>query len=237
MKYFALAAVASLGLAACATSGKVIPLEDASILSNNALALSSVQEEKAPNFIPTVPERAGFGALGAIGDLAVGSTFVSKHGLSNPADEIEGIVRSELAAQFGQNNEADPYVRVKGDKAKDFYDQPNSLIVNAATTSWGYIYFPFNWNRYRVQYVGVVDLIDGSTAERLASSQCVLESHDSPEGAPTKNEMLDNEAVVLKSILSDLAKQCADKFLVEALSLEASAETAATEDSDTVSAE
>lgn len=91
-------------------------------------------------------------------------------------------------------------------------------MVDVQTINWSLGYFPTDWNHYRVIYTAKARLIDSGSKAVLAEGSCVRIPQDNT-GAPTYDELLANEASLLKKELSAAADECVKSLRKEMLAL------------------
>ncbi|HWM62239.1 MAG TPA: hypothetical protein VNN98_08795, partial [Rhizomicrobium sp.] len=84
------------------------------------------------------------------------------------------------------------------------------VVLDIETINWMFVYFPFDWSHYRVTVVARARLIDANTGKRIAQAPCQYQSEE--KTPPTYDQMLDNKAALLKSMLEAAADSCADKM-------------------------
>jgi hypothetical protein len=89
------------------------------------------------------------------------------------------------------------------------------------TESWGLTYFRGNWDHYRVRYEASVELRDSHDQRVIAAGQC-LSLPDDWTKAPSYEQMLGNQAYVLKKYLEDGAAFCSQKFFKDLFGLDLS---------------
>lgn len=199
--------------------------ETVRLADNPGASLSGKQlhstREAPPSFLAMTPIHGGFGAFGAVAAFSEGDTLVVQEGIENPAPMIEDAVASHLRSRYGAAGNGRP-VSFDSEKPDDLaawarQNNVRDLIVDVETNGWGFNYQGFNFSSYTVGYSAVFRLIDSSTGEVLAQHFCSGASHDDAEGAPSHDELLANDAALIKSLLAERAQACIDEITTQVL--------------------
>lgn len=177
--------------------------------------------EAPPSFLAMTPTHGAFAVVGVVAAAAEGDTLVAQEGIENPAAMIEDAVASHLRSRYGAAGNGRPvsFDDEKPDDLATWARQNNvrDLIVDVETNGWGFNYQGFNFSSYTVGYSAVFRLIDSSTGEVLAQHFCAGASHDDAEGAPSHDELLANDAALIKSLLAERAQVCIDEITTQVL--------------------
>lgn len=175
-------------------------------------------DSSAPAFMHMTPAHGMFGGAGYILSASQADEFTRANGIVDPSPGIETRVKATLA-RLGSGQEG-ASVSLASTGGKVIYPKlPATLIVDARTTDWQYIYLPFDWGRYQVLYRSHTQLIDGETGNVKGEHHCFLRSPEDGKGAPTEPELLLNGSALLNSTLAKLADQCAAQFEKEVLNV------------------
>lgn len=219
--------LAALSLFACATvTPKRMPAETLSALKGRHIAVS-VQE--TPGFVVMTPGAASAGLLiGGVGYALTqaiayenGAEIVRTHGLVDPASALGERVAQSLGQKFGLVLVAGAKTPRNGENA----DEPvtalpgKDLLVEVATLDWAMVTMAPKWGKYRASYSARVRLVDAQADTVLAEGGCQFK----PERYRvyySYDEMLVNDAMLLKQRLASYAQQCADDFIARQLTLE-----------------
>ncbi len=215
--------VAALGLlaavAGCAST-ETVRLADNPGASLAGKELHSTREAP-PSFLAMTPIHGGLAAFGAMAAFAEGDTLVVQQGIENPAPIIEDAIAQHLRSRHGTAGSGRPLV-FDDDKPSDLaawarQNNVRDLIVDVETNGWGYNYQGFNFGSYTVGYSATFRLIDPATGDVLAQHFCSGGSHDGPEGAPSRDELLANNAALLKTLLNQRAQACIEEITTQVL--------------------
>ena len=79
-------------------------------------------------------------------------------------------------------------------------------------------YYPTDWSHYRVSYSGRLRLIDATTRTVVAESACNSVQGDD-KNPPTKEQLLENKAALLKTHLANAGQACVDVLARDVLKL------------------
>ncbi|KMW47357.1 hypothetical protein AC240_11005, partial [Ralstonia sp. MD27] len=92
------------------------------------------------------------------------------------------------------------------------------LGVGSTTLQWMFSYYPTDWAHYRVTYAARLRLIETSSKQILAESMCSGVQGDD-NNPPSKDQLLDNQATLLKKYLDQAANGCVEAFARDVLVL------------------
>lgn len=177
--------------------------------------------EAPPSFLALTPAHGGFAAFGVMAAYGEGDTLVVQEGIDDPAVMIEDAVARHLRSRHGTGGNG-RILTFEGDKPDDLVawarqNDVHDLIVDVETSGWGFSYQGFSFSSYSVTYSALFRLIDPSTGQVLAQHLCSGGSHDDAEGAPSHDDLLANDAALLKSLLSERAQVCIDEITTQVL--------------------
>ena len=175
---------------------------------------------KKPDFAATTAGKAAFALLGAAAMISEGNKIIASNNVPDPADVIATGLANTLENAYGvqlvtpptevnANDEAQVAASING-KAK--------FIIDVQTVHWSFGYFPTDWTHYRVIYTAKARLIDAQSKAVVAEGFC-KHIPTSNIGAPTYDELLANEAAMLKRELNSIASECVSSMKTQMLSL------------------
>jgi hypothetical protein len=202
-------------IAGCAAPSQRLSPPASLALKGKALAVAS---REVPSFAAMTAGKAMFAALGALAMHSEGDKIVATNNVADPA----GAVARDIAATLANVREVQlvaPPLAVKTTDAAELAvlaRDKAQLLLDVQTTYWAFAYFPTNWTRYRVMYFARARLIDTRSGEVLGSASC-KRTTDDEAGAPTYDELLANEAAVLKQKLQTAGAECAKTMKAELL--------------------
>jgi hypothetical protein len=90
------------------------------------------------------------------------------------------------------------------------------LVLNVRTTAWGFT--PVRFAYYGVNYDGAVSLIDTRIKAVIAEGRCLSVPVDTPE-APSYEELVANDAGLLKTMFHSLEDFCTEEYRTRVLGL------------------
>lgn len=200
---------------------KTTSLSDDSIPMIEGRAISGSFSSERPGFAAMTAGKGAFGALGAVAMISAGNKLVEENKVEDPASYIYASLAPELAKQHALRLIEGEGVSSTSAKVDQLTAQVNDsrLLLDVRTMGWNFGYFPTVWNKYRVNYSAKMRLIDTSTNEVLAESMCAKSSHEDSNSAPTYDELVADQAALLKQELQSIADFCIDDFKVSALRL------------------
>lgn len=216
-----------LGLAMTAVAGaayagpKTVPA--AAIEGPETIAYGSLTPGPMAAFSP-----AKLGVLGALGGavgggiagmvaMSDGKKIVADNDLPDPAQPMARNLAYDLADLRGAEVDDRPLdlqrmktreIAVAGGQAR--------YVVGTITASRSFIWQSLAWNRYRVHYSAVLNVIDTQTREIALAEGCNWNSDKhgapTPDGAPTRASLLDDKAARLKAIFDEAGQACYAQF-------------------------
>jgi hypothetical protein len=175
-----------------------------------------VAHEK-PTFVAATARKAMFGAFGAMAMASEGEDIVAKNGIEDPSVYIGEEIAKSLATRYRVAALTEPDISDTDDldQLASRYNG-SDLILFTQTRGWSFMYFPTDWDNYRVSLNMTVKLFGPKRKTLLAAADCVYspEYADSDE-APTRDGLLADNARGLKAELRKGADHCLQKFLSE----------------------
>jgi hypothetical protein len=220
-----------VALLACAACTANIPLTDSKLESIRSKPLHAMHREPpilnkqtAGRSLATTP-LAVFGILGVTADViassaattAGGQAVVREYRIEDPAI----LIKNRLAEDF-RNLHGFTDVRVveppqtrelKEPKEFQAVVPEGEFVLDVWTESWAISFLPAQWNRYRIYYVGKARLLDPWSGKMLASASAkFLEKYEDNDAAPSHEELLANDAALLKAKLQKAALQVAGEL-------------------------
>lgn len=195
------------------------------IIGNNTITALKSQTvtyttRKTPDFSAMTAGKAAFALVGAVAMISEGNSIVSKNNISDPADSIAIGLAKALEEAHGSRL-ATPPISVDTDDATQIAARTNGttrFVIDAKTINWSFGYFPTNWSHYRVIYTAKVRLIDTQTKAAVAEGFC-KRIPETNTNAPTYDQLLSNQAALLKQELATAANECVKTLRTEMLSL------------------
>ena len=149
-----------------------------------------------------------------------GNSIIANNNVTDPADAIAIGLAKVLEEAHGSKLVMPP-ATVNTDDAAQISANVNGaarFVIDAQTISWGLSFFPTDWGHYRVIYAAKARLIDVQTKTVIAEGSC-KRIPENNMNAPTYDELLANEASLLKKELAAAASECVKTLKAEMLSL------------------
>ncbi|MET4693035.1 hypothetical protein [Endozoicomonas lisbonensis] len=95
----------------------------------------------------------------------------------------------------------------------------SDYILDIQKVNWSFVYFPTDWNNYRVIYTSKLRLIDSRRSKVIAEGFCSRIPVES-DSAPSYDELLKNKAEGLKKELELAARYCIQEFKTNVFEIE-----------------
>lgn len=215
---FSIAVALALTLGACTTTVKHTPITQDSLDKLDGKSVASARYGQ-PDFFAGTAGKAAFAVLGAIAAISEGNTIVKENGIEDPAIAISASLQSQLAAAKRTTSVVSTEVAKKDDIATVVAANPGSdYVLDVKTVGWMFHYYATDWTHYRVMYNARLRLIDATTQSVVAQSNCASMQGDD-KNPPTKDQLLDNKAALLKEYLGKAAVACSELMARDVLKL------------------
>jgi hypothetical protein len=206
---------ASMLLAGCAgTAHTPLSTSQADQIAGKSLAV--VTHEK-PSFSAATPTKAMFGAFGAMAMISEGNAIVTANAIEDPSIDIGDEIAASLTTRYDLSASAGPDISAT-DEVDELARQyaAADLVLFTQTRGWGFMYFPGDWDNYRVNLNMTVRLIDTERRSVLAAADCIYTpEYDDSDQAPTHDDLMSDNAAGLKAELKKGADYCIEKLLSE----------------------
>lgn len=218
MKHTILAGACALLVAGCATV-KHTPLSPERSAQLAGKSFASTQHP-APSFTAFTAGKAAFALLGAAAMVAEGNEIVKTNNIEDPALAISrGLVDRLAISRSGRSLQLAKGPASSDEVAALVAAHPGAdYLVDVKTFNWMFNYYPNDWSHYRVSYSARARLIDTSTRQVVAETVCQSVQGDD-KNPPTKDQLLEKEATLLKTYLQKAAAGCVEVLSKEMLSL------------------
>ncbi len=171
--------------------------------------LTVINYDKKQDFVAVTPTKAMFGAIGAVAMVHSGNQIIEENAVPDPALDI---VR-QLAPLYVERLKTAQARIAKAWKGSDDIPElvqsvkSKGAILDVKTMGWNIGYFPTNWTHYRITYVARARLIDATSGTLIGQAPCTYVSDDEST-APTYDELMADQAALLKSKLATAATSC-----------------------------
>jgi hypothetical protein len=193
-------------------STKAVPLQQGGVAALKGTRLTITQRPK-PAFTAGTAGKAMFGMIGATAMIVAGNHIIEKNAVEDPAVYIANTLAADLATEHAMTIVPAPGVvaaRGHASELSRLYTGAD-VVLDVETVNWSFVYFPSDFNNYRVIYSAKLRLIDTKKRKVLAEGFCarVPEKSDS---APSYDELLADQAARLKQELKAGADHCIADF-------------------------
>ncbi|MEH6567012.1 MAG: hypothetical protein V7756_16950 [Halopseudomonas sp.] len=165
--------VASLFSVGCSSvKTKVLAPDTATAFSGKNLLLSKYNE--LPDFPAQTAVNVQFGLVGVLTAISNGNAIIRRNNIQDPAMGISRQLAQGMQANHGFNvTEATDFAAVKSDvPALAARYQDYDYVLDVKTLGWSSIYFPTDWDNYRVIYSAHARLISVETGQVVAEQVC-----------------------------------------------------------------
>jgi hypothetical protein len=155
------------------------------------------------------------GLAGASGAAIYGNQIVEQYLIKDPAGQIAIEMANKLSAKYGlevHQGESTVSPSDNLETLKTTYGSTDYLL-DVKSISWGFSYFPTDWNNYQVFYGARMRFIRVRDLAVLAEEWCEYKpSYSDTDDAPTYDDLLSDDAKVLKDSFEAAVSNCEALF-------------------------
>lgn len=215
-RFGALAATASL--VACTTVSH-LPLTPEASAQLQGKSFAVVQHPIA-DFAAFTAGKAAFAIVGAAAMISEGNDIVKTNDVQDPARSIGKGLAAKLASARGMRHIPDNGSETPSDEVATLAaTYPGAdFIVDVKTLNWMFNYYPSDWAHYKVTYGARVRIVDSAGKKVVAETMCRTVQGDD-KNPPTKDQLLENNATLLKKYLDQAVSGCVEVLSREILRL------------------
>ncbi len=196
----------SIFMSACVSTKNIrIDTDSSALMAGKTMAVSTSDR---PDFAAMTAGKASFGMIGSFAMISAGNKIIKKNGIEDPASFIASELARDISEIYslsvtlpigaGNNNDIEYLVKAYSE---------NNYILDVRTINWSFVYFPTDWNNYRVIYSAKLRLIDVATKKVIAEAFCARVPEKSSD-SPSRDQLLSNNAARLKEELREAADYC-----------------------------
>jgi len=195
----------------CVSTKNIKIKDDVAKQMRGKTILTTVSEK--PYFTAMTAEKAAFSWLGMAAMISDGNRIIEENDVKDPAQYIgEKLVidlskkNSLIISSIGNIELTDNI----NDLVKKYNDK--DYILDIRTINWSFVYFPTDWNNYRIIYSAKLRLIDVRNKSIIAEGFCAKKPEDQSENSPTYDQIVADHATVLKNELRTASDECIKNF-------------------------
>ncbi len=199
-------------------STKNIPIDPDRVSKNKPETILITNRDK-PDFAAETAGKAMFAMFGVAAMISAGNEIVRKNSIEDPAHLIGSELISDLSKKYHLKiiDSEEVVDSSKKDKILGIYHD-SDWILDIETINWSIGYFPSDWDNYHVIYSAKLRLFDSRSKSLIAEGFC-SRAPDQNESSPTYNQLLENNAEIIKSELNIAARYCINVFKLKVLNL------------------
>lgn len=214
-----LAITTSIITATACTTVQHAPLSSSSAeqLRGETLAVTKYE---TPSFGAMTAGKAMFGAIGGVAMIAAGNSIVKENDVQDPARKISQKLAEKLVTTRDMRlaNGADKTASEDKIETLTTTYPDSKFLLDVSTLQWMFSYYPTDWAHYRITYMARLRLIDTASKRVIAESACTSTPVDD-NNPPSKDQLLNNRAALLKKYLDQAAGGCIEVFARDVLVL------------------
>jgi hypothetical protein len=186
----------------------------AASIKGQSLAVTTYQ---TPDFTAMTPAKVLI-PFGAFAMVSEGNKIIAENKVNDPSLKISADLASHLEEQLGVQLLARP-IAVNDDDIHKIVDAAGAsthYVLDVKTFMWGMSYFSTDWTHYHVIHTARARLIDSKSKTVLAEGFCTRPS-PSNTNAPTYDELVANNATLLKQESLNASETCIANLKMEML--------------------
>ena len=218
IKRFVGAVAVVAALSACTTVSHV-PLSQE--ISAQLKGKSVVTSQYPPaDFIAFTAGKAAFALVGAAAMISEGNEIVKTNNIEDPALMISQELSVKLKGMREMTVVSNGNTTATSDDISVLLSTypKTDYLVDVKTLGWMFNYYPTDWSHYKVTYSARFRLIESSTKKMIAETLCQSVQGDD-KNPPTKDQLLENQAKLLKEHLDKAASACVEVISKDLLRL------------------
>ena len=200
-------------------STKNIPITENSIPEKTKLRAIISKREK-PDFAAMTAGKASFGLLGAVAMISAGNEVIKENEVEDPSHYIGAKLIDVLSTKYDIELINDGIEIIESTDIKEISEHYGAAnyVLDVQTVNWSFVYFPTDWNNYRVIYSAKLRVIDTQKKEIIAEGFC-SRTPEKDESSPSYDDLMENNAAGLKKELTVAADYCVEYFSKEVLTI------------------
>lgn len=192
------------------TATKPISSADVPKLSGATLA---VTKRKQPTFLALSVGKSMLGLTGIAAASASGNKLVAEKGIPDPSQQVAEATGKAYSAAYGLNQVTGVQL-VQTGELLDLAKASNgaAYILDITTTGWGYDRKGVSLTQLIVGYGVKLRLLNAQKGTEVSSDFCQYTTDQQGGSSYSQDELLENDAAVLKRVLSEATQFCIAKF-------------------------
>jgi len=205
-------------LTSCVSTKNVpVTKEDSGSIKNKKIVI--IHNPK-PNFAATTYGNMMLavltgGILGTIKIIHDGNKIIKDNSIDDPAIMISQKLAQHIGSKYkAKITEENEIVDISSDAEEISKEYRNvaDYVLYVRTINWSFGYLAMRTNSFRVIYSAKLNLIDTRNSKIIAEGFCARIPENNGQYFPTYNQLLANEAKILKEELAESVNFCADLF-------------------------
>jgi hypothetical protein len=196
-----------------------IPVSESVAAQLNGRSVVVTRHEK-PTFIAMTPGKAMFALVGAAAMAGAGNKLVEENGVADPADVLVAALVPAVVERYGLKWDPSVMPVVDTKKPKEIAATQSGVdyVLDVRSAGWNYSYYPRNLNTFWVGYSVELQLIDVKSSAVVSKVAC-NSSTNKHAVAPTRDELVENRAQLLKDVTTHLGWLCVQLLAKEQFAL------------------
>jgi hypothetical protein len=194
-----------------ATAGakeRAVPVSETVAAQLNGRSVVVTRHEK-PTFMAVTPGKAMFALVGAGAMAGAGNKIVEENGIADPADVLVSSLVPAVVEHYGLQWDPSVMPVVDTKKPKEIAAAQSGVdyVLDVRSAGWSYSYYPRKPSTFWVGYSVQMQLIDAKSGAVVSNMAC-NSSTNKHAVAPTRDELVENQAQLLKDVTAHLGWLC-----------------------------
>jgi hypothetical protein len=209
--------IAAVILSGCTTVNHV-PLTISASKDLIGKTIIATHYEKA-DFSAFTAGKAAFAIVGAAAMIAEGNKIVTENKIPDPAIAITATLLEKMQLSRAIKIQTSTNISSKDDIPSLISGYPGAeYLLDVKTFNWMFNYYPSDWSHYKVTYSARMRLINTSSKKVISETMCSTVQGDD-NNPPTKEDLLKDEASLLKDYLKKASSACVEVLATQVLML------------------
>jgi hypothetical protein len=197
-----------LFLVSVAAGAKDRPLPESVAAQLSGRSVVVTRHDK-PSFIAMTPGKAMFALVGVAAMANAGNQIVEENGIADPADTLVSSLVPAVVERYGLQWDPSvmPVVDTKRPKEIAATQSGVDYVLDVRSTGWSSSYYPRKPSTFWLGYSVEVQLIEVKSGAVVSNMAC-NSSTNKHTVAPTRDELLESQAQLLKDVTAHLGWVC-----------------------------
>ena len=188
-----------------------LTIDESSVLQDKSVTITRYSEK--PSFMAQTPVNVQFGMLGIATAISNGNAMIEDNEIADPAVDIAEKLAQGLQDNYSMKFSHNDSVYTDTNEIPALLEKHSEydFILDVRTVNWNSIYFPSDWDSYRVFYTAHARLIDTQSGAVVAEELCQhIPEYEDTNLAPSYKDLENGDG--LREELGKSVTYCVDRI-------------------------